>query len=632
VITTTSLPNGGVGAAYQQNLSASGACNSNPFGGGSVNWALVSGALPPGLSFSQVGSGATISGTPTTQGSYTFSIRATDTCGRVDTRSYTVLISTTIAQNPMIATPANVEFSVAYTAPNSPSQQIAISTGATNLAFTATSPTPWLQISPSQATSPANINVQAVNIGSFAPGVYTGSIVVTSGATNSPLTIPVTLRVGQPSNISVSAESLLFRHTPASPISQQPLAVDGITTGIRFTVTFATDSGGAWLRVNPLSGETKQALSVTVDSTGLQPGTYTGAIRITPDANAGGFRSVPVTLIVQQATTLTVSQQQIAFNGPGTQIVTIGATGVPIPFTITTTGGTWLTADPPAGTTPMNVNVNVSAAGLAPGTYQGLVLVTSTSPSASISIPVTFNVSQGQPVINAMANGASFAPGPVAPGEIITIFGTNLGPASLTSAVFDSSSALQSTVANVQLLFDNIPAPLIYVAQGQVAAIVPFGVFGRTSTRVQLVNGSLRSNIFDVGVVDAAPGIFVLDSSGQGAIINQDGTINARLNGAEPGTIISIYATGAGQMDRQVFDGRRVVEAPYPRPLLPVGVRIGGRVADVTYAGAAPEQVAGMLQVNVRIPADTPRGTTVPVQITVGASTSQANVLLAIRP
>jgi uncharacterized protein (TIGR03437 family) len=85
-------------------------------------------------------------------------------------------------------------------------------------------------------------------------------------------------------------------------------------------------------------------------------------------------------------------------------------------------------------------------------------------------------------------------------------------------------------------------------------------------------------------------------------------------------------------VDRQVFDGRRVTETPFPRPLLPVGVRIGGRVADVTYAGAAPGLVAGMLQVNARVPTDTPRGTNVPVQIIIGTATSQQNVFVATKP
>ena len=72
---------------------------------------------------------------------------------------------------------------------------------------------------------------------------------------------------------------------------------------------------------------------------------------------------------------------------------------------------------------------------------------------------MTFNLTQGQPMISAVTNGASFATGAVAPGEIITLFGTNIGPATLTSATYDSSGALQSTVSDVQVLFDNIPAP-----------------------------------------------------------------------------------------------------------------------------------------------------------------------------
>ena len=219
------------------------------------------------------------------------------------------------------------------------------------------------------------------------------------------------------------------------------------------------------------------------------PATYTGFIRVAPDSNASGARTVPVTLVVQPPTSLTVSQPQLVFNSPGSQTLTVSATGAPIPFTVTTSGGAWLTANPPAGTTPTDVTVSVSTAGLQPATYQGLVIVTPSGSNQGISIPVTFNLTQGQPTLNAITNGASFAPGAIAPGEIITLFGTNIGPSTLTSAAYDSSGTLQSTVADVQVLFDNIPAPLIYVQQGQVAAIVPFGLFGRTTTRVQLING-----------------------------------------------------------------------------------------------------------------------------------------------
>jgi uncharacterized protein (TIGR03437 family) len=70
---------------------------------------------------------------------------------------------------------------------------------------------------------------------------------------------------------------------------------------------------------------------------------------------------------------------------------------------------------------------------------------------------------------------------------------------------------------------------------------------------------------------------------------------------------------------------------PLPKPSLPVSVQINGETAEVTYAGAAPGEVAGMLQVNARIPADAPSGTVVPITITVGDATSQAGVTVAIK-
>ena len=533
----------------------------------------------------------------------------------------------------MIAAPAAINFSVAYTAQNSGDQAVNLSTGTTPVPFTATTPTPWLTVTPAQGSTPATLNVRAVNIGAFQPGTYTGSVVISSGASNSPINIPVTLQVAASSNITVSKQSLLFQANPASLIAQDVIVVGGISTGTLFNVLVNTNSGGQWLSVNPARAETIASVAVNVNATGLAPGTYTGSIQFTPDQNGGGRIIVPVTMVVSPAASLTINQQALAFNGPGSQSVAVGTTnGAALGFTATTTGGSWLTVDPAAGNAPSNLSVRVALAGLPQGVSQGSVVLTPANGGQPVQIPVTVNVSQGQPVITGVTNAASFTSGPVAPGELITIFGNNLGPAQLVSGTFDATGTLPSTVSDIRVLFDNVAAPIIYVAAGQVSAVVPFGVFGRAGTRVQVVNNGLTSNAFDLLVTDAMPGVFVLDTSGQGAIINQDGTVNGSLNGAEPGSIVAIYATGGGQVDRQVFDGRRVTETPYPRPLLPVGVRIGGRVADLTYAGAAPGLVAGMLQVNARIPADTPRGTNVPVQIIIGTATSQQNVFLATRP
>jgi uncharacterized protein (TIGR03437 family) len=532
----------------------------------------------------------------------------------------------------MVVTPSNIEISVAYTAATSPIQQVSVQAGATPLAFSVTTSTPWISLSKAQGTTPDAFEVRAVNIGSFAPGVYNCALTITSAASNSPVNVNVTLRVASPANVTVVQESFLFQHTLGAPLSQQILNVNSVVAGGRtpFTIEWEADGGGGWLNVNPTGGETPARVSVIVDTSRLGVGTYRGTIRVRPTGNGGGTIVIPVTAVVTPISTLTIAQRQLTFNGPGSQSLAITSTGTPLNFTAITNGAPWLKVEPASGITPGFLNIGVNATGLTPGTYTGAVFVKPENSSDQIQIGVTFNVSAGQPAITGVTNAASFAPGAVTPGELVTIFGNNLGPANLVSGTYDASGTLQSTVSNVQVQFDGVSAPIVYVAAGQVTAIVPFGVFGRTTTRVQVLNNGLTSNSYDLTVAEAAPGIFVLDTAGQGAILNQDGTVNARLNGAEPGTIISIYATGAGRMEGTVADGRIVTGTP--KPLLPVGVRIGGRVADVTYAGAAPSLVAGMLQVNARIPADTPRGTMVPVQILIGSATSQANVFLATRP
>ncbi|RPJ57114.1 MAG: hypothetical protein EHM24_29795, partial [Acidobacteria bacterium] len=89
-------------------------------------------------------------------------------------------------------------------------------------------------------------------------------------------------------------------------------------------------------------------------------------------------------------------------------------------------------------------------------------------------------------------------------------------------------------------------------------------------------------------------------------------------------------AAGAGQTDPPGEDGK-LNTFPLPKPLLPAEVRIGGRLAEVQYAGAAPELVAGVLQVNARVPCDILPGGAVPVVLTVGEAASLAAVTVAVR-
>jgi uncharacterized protein (TIGR03437 family) len=135
-----------------------------------------------------------------------------------------------------------------------------------------------------------------------------------------------------------------------------------------------------------------------------------------------------------------------------------------------------------------------------------------------------------------------------------------------------------------------------------------------------------------VPVQAASPAVFALDGSGggQGAILNQDGSVNSQSNPAAPGSVVVLYATGAGLTTPSSVDGL-LTTAPYPKPILPVSVSIYGLPAQVIYAGAAPGLVAGALQVNVVVPAGAYPATYDQVVVTVGDYVSPSAVTLTVQ-
>jgi uncharacterized protein (TIGR03437 family) len=158
-------------------------------------------------------------------------------------------------------------------------------------------------------------------------------------------------------------------------------------------------------------------------------------------------------------------------------------------------------------------------------------------------------------------------------------------------------------------------------------------VAGKTSVSVVVEYRGLRSTPVRVNVTGSAPGIFTADSSGKGsaAALNEDGTLNNQQQPAKPGSIVVLYATGEGQTDPAGSSGRLAIDT-YPKPLQPVTVTIAGQPAEVLYAGAAPNLVTGLMQVNIRIPANFATIGSVPVLLSVGGVPSQAQVTLSVAP
>jgi uncharacterized protein (TIGR03437 family) len=157
------------------------------------------------------------------------------------------------------------------------------------------------------------------------------------------------------------------------------------------------------------------------------------------------------------------------------------------------------------------------------------------------------------------------------------------------------------------------------VSSGQINAIVPYEVAGQSSTTLQVVVQGKPTNTVTVPVVAASPGIF--------AITNLDGTVNTASNPVAAGGVLVLYGTGEGQTTPAGVDGG-VNLTTFPKPNLPVTVQIGGQTAQVLYAGAAPDFVAGVLQLDVQIPTGVTG--TVPIQVTVGTASTPSGLNVSI--
>ena len=131
----------------------------------------------------------------------------------------------------------------------------------------------------------------------------------------------------------------------------------------------------------------------------------------------------------------------------------------------------------------------------------------------------------------------------------------------------DAQGRVATTLAGVQVLFNGLAAPLIYVSATQTAAVVPYELTPRTDATVQIVYQGVRSNALSVPVAVSAPGIFTQTQTGAGAgaIINQDGTVNSAANPAAKGSVIAIYATGEGQTIPSGINGKINNDGTLPR-------------------------------------------------------------------
>jgi uncharacterized protein (TIGR03437 family) len=315
--------------------------------------------------------------------------------------------------------------------------------------------------------------------------------------------------------------------------------------------------------------------------------------------------------------------------------------------TVTTSanGGNFFFVTPSSGNTPQTLTISVNqavVATLGQGTYTGTATISSGNlQSAVINVTLTVTASP-PPVLNTVVNAATQQPGAISPGEIISIYGANVGPTTPAGLTLVNGN-VSTNIGNTQVFFDTIAAPLIYVSATQVNLIVPYEMAGRFQTTMTITRGGVTSNAVQLRVTDTAPGIFTANASGQGqgAILNQNNTINGPGSAAPKGTVISIYATGEGTLNPAGVTGMVTSTfAPFPKPaatpvtLVFVVPGPGGTTvnvpATITYAGEAPALVSGVLQVNAVVPATVPSGTST-IVLTVGANSSPSVVTVQVQ-
>jgi uncharacterized protein (TIGR03437 family) len=212
---------------------------------------------------------------------------------------------------------------------------------------------------------------------------------------------------------------------------------------------------------------------------------------------------------------------------------------------------------------------------------------------------------------NAVLNAATLSPGPLSPGEIITIFRWNSLPiGSLTIA--------------------GMPAPVLYSGVTQINAVVPFALDPTqpATLEVQDHNGAASASLPAAAV---RPGIFTTNGSGLGpaAVLNEDYTVNSFANPARPGSVIMIYGTGFGTLQAPVTDGQAAT-AIDPASAV-VTANLAGMPAEVLYAGSAPGLIAGVTQINIRLPGGISHNSSASLTLNVLGSSTPSGTTVAIQ-
>jgi uncharacterized protein (TIGR03437 family) len=228
-----------------------------------------------------------------------------------------------------------------------------------------------------------------------------------------------------------------------------------------------------------------------------------------------------------------------------------------------------------------------------------------------------------------IVNAGSFAPAtnPIAPGEIIAIFGSGMSSGTTNA----QSLPLPTNLGNVTVTINGVNAPLFYVSPTQITAMVPYSISGANYATVSVSNNGTASNSVTMYVRKSSPGVFSLAQSGMGQAAAEHGdySVISSSNPAHTGETVTIYVGGLGAVNPAVQSGAAAPSNPPSSVTGGVLVTFNGITANPpAFAGLTPT-AAGLYQINVAIPAGLKAGDAVVNVLTAEGSTAAATLSVA---
>jgi uncharacterized protein (TIGR03437 family) len=245
---------------------------------------------------------------------------------------------------------------------------------------------------------------------------------------------------------------------------------------------------------------------------------------------------------------------------------------------------------------------------------QKLILLTRTGFTV---LPWSYDAAAIPPRISHVGNAADGQPR-LAPGSLISLFGSNLSPVSLANAEMPVSVALGESCLTV----NGFAVPMFFVSPSQINAQIPYSVDGNVNFVLRTPGGV--SDTYRMTLRPAAPAVFQVPIPNTN--LNTPAVYNARNGGLATGSnpvkrgdSIAIYLTGLGRTNPQVEAGAPAPSAPLAETLILPEIRLGGHSLPVHYSGLTPGS-AGVYEIHAEVPRTVPMGLAVPLEVVAGGS------------